>query len=51
MSGWIERWVDRMLGAVLRPFGWKNWIDSRQAPLTSIPPNMAILLEFGFQNT
>lgn len=51
MSGWIERWVDRRLGAMLKPFGWKNWVDSRQAPLTSIPPNMASLLEFDFRST
>lgn len=35
-DGWIERWVDRRLGATLKALGWNNWSVSRQVPLVSI---------------
>ena len=33
MDRWIERWIGRSLGAMLKALGWNNWASSKQVPL------------------
>ena len=52
MDGWIERWIDRRLGAMLKDLGWNNWSVSRQVPLvsTSLIWPFCLNLTFGLSN-